>query len=74
MNKRPFWPTKQPGKANQRSKEASLPSGQKGHGEKSVQTRNAEPAMEKGEPCYADGRDGGNLGEVDIQDYSKILA
>ena len=35
--KRTFWPTKQPGKANQRSKEVSLPSGQKGHAEKSVQ-------------------------------------
>ena len=37
--------------------EAPLPSGQKGHAEKSVQTRNAGPAMEKWEPCYADGRD-----------------
>ena len=33
------------------------PSGQKGHAEKSVKTRNAGPAMEKWEPCYADGRD-----------------
>ena len=54
---RPFWPTKQPGKANQRSKEVWLPSGQKGHAEKSVQTRNARLAMEKWEPCFADGRD-----------------
>ena len=30
---RPFWPTKQPGKANQRYKEVSLPIGQKGHAE-----------------------------------------
>ena len=28
-----------------------LPSGQKGHAEKSVQSRNAGPAMEKWEPC-----------------------
>ena len=30
---KPFWPTKQPGKANQRYKEVSLPIGQKGHAE-----------------------------------------
>ena len=54
---RPFWPTKQPGKANQRYKEVSLPIGQKGHAEKSVKNRNAGQAMEKWEPCYADGRD-----------------
>ena len=30
---RPFWPTKQPGKANQRYKAVSLPIGQKGHAE-----------------------------------------
>ena len=30
---RPFWPTKQPGKANQRYKEVSRPIGQKGHAE-----------------------------------------
>ena len=53
----PFWPTKQPGKANQHSKQVSLPSGQTSHAEKSVQTRNAGQAMEKWEPCYGDGRD-----------------
>ena len=52
-----FWPTKQPGKANQRYKEVSHPSGQKGNAEKSVKTRNAGAAMEKWETCYADGRD-----------------
>ena len=36
---RPFWPTKQPGKANQRSKEVSLPSGQKGHVSKKCQNQ-----------------------------------
>ena len=54
---RPFWTTKQPGKANQRYKLVSLPIGQKGHAEKSVKSRNAGQAMEKWEPCYADGRD-----------------
>ena len=32
--KRPFWPTKQEGKANQHYKEVSLRIGQKGHPEK----------------------------------------
>ena len=36
-------------KAKQGSKEVLIPSGQKGHAEKSVQTRTARPAMEKWE-------------------------